>query len=621
MNEISCKITNNFLTYVMKNRPELLEPLVEGLPYDMDYLMDTDNWISWDTERILEERLARLFDDEFIMFKIGNSAVTLKSVGILNVLFNLFMTPEKWIRFTPKVARYFTKGIVDIKVLEASKESATVDLKINGKQTRGACLYNQGLYSQMKELFGLSNFNIDEIQCCVPIDEIGPLNGKYYHVDDNEVVESNEDGSRNKIIGRLSPSGTFAIDGKLFGADSCIYKLSWKKKMRHFRLGTAGREQALQEALQHLEQNYEKLQSAYEQLWRSEEKYKDLMDNASDIICLIDDQGTIMSINKKGSELSGYSFEEIVGRHFNSFVEESYKEETLARFISSLKGSPTKLELAIITRDGRRLILSVNTSPIREGEKTIGLMLIARDVTEEREMASRLLEAERFAAKGIVAAEIAHEINNSLANIETALFIINEIGVEAHHKQDVLRDVYDEIDRMSGIVKGILEVYRSDDAVIQAVDINTEIMKVLNFTGRRLSGKGISVIPRLYPNLSTIACYPGHIKQILLNLIKNAGDAVVLSSPKLIMVSTEEGEGFVRIKVKDTGCGITEELVKKVSSQLFTTKERGVGLGLSICRQIVEKYGGNLIIESEERKGTTVTISLPINQYAQYSNR
>jgi hypothetical protein len=63
MNEISCKITNNFLTYVMKNRPELLEPLVEGLPYDMDYLMDTDNWISWDTERILEERLARLFDE------------------------------------------------------------------------------------------------------------------------------------------------------------------------------------------------------------------------------------------------------------------------------------------------------------------------------------------------------------------------------------------------------------------------------------------------------------------------------------------------------------------------------------------------------------------------------
>ncbi len=81
MPEISCRITNTFLQYVKKNRPELLKPLLEGLPYTQEHLMDQDNWITWDVERLLEERLIYLFDDEMIMFKIGQSVVDAEIVG------------------------------------------------------------------------------------------------------------------------------------------------------------------------------------------------------------------------------------------------------------------------------------------------------------------------------------------------------------------------------------------------------------------------------------------------------------------------------------------------------------------------------------------------------------
>jgi len=209
MNEISCRITNTFLYYVKNTRPELLNPLLDGLPYDEGYLSNPDNWIPWDIERILEDRLAYLFGDDTIMFKIGRSILTLKSLGIVNIVINLFMTPERLICYTPKIARYFTKGAVHINVIETSKESATVELKIKGKQTRGACLFNQGMFSIITELFGLEAADISEIQCVVPLDELGEPSNK--------------------------------LKGTLFGSESCIYRLRWKNKRSLFVSRVAGK--------------------------------------------------------------------------------------------------------------------------------------------------------------------------------------------------------------------------------------------------------------------------------------------------------------------------------------------------------------------------------------------
>ena len=582
MNEISCRITNTFLYYVKNTRPELLNPLLDGLPYDEGYLSNPDNWIPWDIERILEDRLAYLFGDDTIMFKIGRSILTLKSLGIVNIVINLFMTPERLICYTPKIARYFTKGAVHINVIETSKESATVELKIKGKQTRGACLFNQGMFSIITELFGLEAADISEIQCVVPLDELGEPSNK--------------------------------LKGTLFGSESCICRLRWKNKRSLFVSRVAGKKQALEEAMRHLEENHTKLQQAYDRIRESEEKYRALLENASDIICFLDLDGIITFLNKKGLELSGYTLGEVIGQNFIVFIDKQFKEEFLLRLRENLKSATAVFELGVNRKNGEHLILSINSSPIKEEDNIIGIMLIARDITQEREMTGRLLEAERFAAKGMVAAEIAHEINNSLANIETGLFIINNIRVDRQYRQDILKDVYEEIERMSGIVKGILEVYRSDDTVIQSVDVNSEILKVINITQRRLKGKDISIVSKLAPDLPSIPCYPGHIKQILLNLIKNAEEAMHSENKRLIIISTEEDSGFVKLGVSDTGCGIPEEMIKKVFSPLVTSKADGAGLGLSICREIAQKYGGDIKIESKET-GTSATVSLPTGEH------
>ncbi len=489
---------------------------------------------------------------------------------------------------------------------------ATVELKIKGKQTRGSCLYNQGMFSAITELFGYETADISEQQCVIPVDGIGRLNNRTYRTDKGgRVIETDCKSEDCRVIGHLSDAGTFHINDTLYGAESCIYRLRWKNRMRDFANRSAGKKQALQQAMQHLEENHAKLQRSYELLWKSEARYKDLMENAGDIICFLDSEGIITSVNKKGLELSGYLSEELVGRHFISFVDDAFRKEASIKFRRPLACPAESFELIVRTRSADRLMISANTSPIRDNGETVGFMVIARDITREREIAARLLEAERFAARGMVAAEIAHEINNSLANIETALFIFNNIRIDGQYKKDVLKDVYEEIGRMSGIVKGILEVYRADDAVIQTVNINAEIDKIINITERRLKGKGVSLTSRLYPELPPVPCSPGHIKQILLNLIKNAEESMTSSGPKEIIISTDREKDLIRMKVEDTGAGIPDEKMQKIFTPLFTSKVGGTGLGLSICRQIAQKYGGDINIKSKAGKGTIVVVSFP----------
>jgi PAS domain S-box-containing protein len=519
------------------------------------------------------------------------------------------------------VAQYFTKDVITINVIETTRESATIELKIKGRQTRGACLYNQGMYSIFTELFGLEPAEVSEVQCVIPPGEIGRYNGRYYRIDENrKVLESDQPGKNGRVAGIAAENGVARINGVAFGAESCIYKLKWENRIIRLARKTAGKKQALNEALQHLENNHIKLQKAYERLWKSEANYRNLMENASDIICFVDSAGIITSLNRKGLELSGYNTDEVVGQHFLSFVDEEYRKEAFLRFRRAFRPSSEPFEMVMRTRNSGLLILSANSNPVQEGKDTAGLMIIARDITKEREIGVRLIEAERFAAKGMVAAEIAHEINNSLANIETALFIVNNLKTDIKYKQDIFKDMHEEIERMSGIVKGILEVYRSDNAVLQSVDLNTEIRKVLNMTKRRLDGKVISVVSNLSSDIQAVPCNPGHVKQILLNLIRNAEEAMISTSRKQIVISTSQDNGFVSLSIRDTGCGIPGAMLEKVFSPLYTSKAEGSGFGLSVCKQIAKKYDGNITIESEVDKGTAVTVSFPVKNYAGHTN-
>jgi PAS domain S-box-containing protein len=338
------------------------------------------------------------------------------------------------------------------------------------------------------------------------------------------------------------------------------------------------------------------------------------MEGASDIICILDPDGTVTSINRAGQELLG----NISGNNILDIVEQEYQEETWSYIMGSQKDAQPAQEIIVINPRAERLVLSIRSTPIYQDGRSIGLMIIARDITTEREMSLKLIEAEKFAAKGIVAAEIAHEINNSLANLETSLYIVNKLKVDNNYKNDLSKTISEEIERMSDIVRGILDVYSSDDSKIQHIDINQEINKVIEFTKRRLKGKGIEIVSILSKTSPYFLCSLGHLKQILLNLIKNAEEALENSDTKRIVISSHENEYYVILCVKDTGGGIPVEFMDKVTQKLFTTKSSGTGLGLSLCKQLVERNNGEMEIDSMEGEGTSVSIIFKKDDHGQH---
>jgi len=580
--EISCRITNSFIHYVRTTRPEFLSPLLRDIPYTETYLTDNNNWIPWTYERMLEERLAELFQDENIMFQIGRSVFNLKSLGLVNLLGNLFLSPERLIKYTPKIARYFTKEAGHISVLNARKGSALLEIGIKGRQTRGACLYNQGLFSVIPEFFGLPPGVINEHRCMAP---------------------------ENEIKGQVRK-------GIKLGAASCIFELKWEvaEKRTGFFRNRLDKKLVLVEAVKHLEENHRKLQQAYERVSVSERRYFDLMENAGDIIVLLDKKGEVTFVNKKGLEISGYPLGEIIGKHFSAFLDEESIGKGMRYFNEAFsQEGPSIVEVAMMTKDLKKVYLSVNSSLIMENESPVGLMVIARDITKDKEMSQRLIEAEKFAAKGIIAAEIAHEINNSLANIETALFILKGIKMDSRARAESLKEITDEIERMSGIVSGILDVYRPNDNTLQSLDINAEIANVIGILQRKLSGKGIALLSDFAPDLPPLICYEGHLKQVLLNVIKNSIEALESgNNMKMITISTKKEDKALKVAIEDTGPGIPEEIKAYIFSPLYTTKEKGIGLGLDVCLQIMRKYNGSIEIRSADGKGATVELKFPL---------
>jgi len=611
MNEISCRIVVTLLRFVRNSRPELISPLLEGLPFDEKYLIDTENWVGYETMVILEDRMAGFYGDDRIMVSVGKKLLSDKSLGIIGSLFKMLGGPQQLIKYAPKLAGYFSRNFISINVLETTPVNALIEIKAMGGYTRGTCLFNQGVLSSVPELFGLEAAEIIERQCIVSADETGePDSEKYCLSNNGDVMESLGGKTGVDVSRNIGEKGRFKFNGTIFGADSCIFELRWSGK--RVAGTTRVKNKIIKGAQASLEANETFLKEVNDRLSRSEEKYRNLMEYAGDVIIFIDSAGIITSVNKKGYELSGFKSGDIIGRHFLDFVEEHYKDHAISEFVKALKSPQEELVEVVINTPNGQLFLSVNSSMVRESGDTVGLMLIARDITKEREYAARLIQAENFAAKGLVAAEIAHEINNALANIETALFIVNNIQTGEDYKRQIMKDINEEIERMSGIVTDILDVYRSEDPAIQAVDINEEISKVINITKRRLRGKAVTISSKLEKGLPLISCCPGHMKQILLNFIKNAEEAMASTKIKSILISTENDGRAVRISVKDSGCGMSSEVLANLFTPRFTSKANGSGFGLSICKQILEKYKGEIKVVSQAGSGTTVTVILPV---------
>ena len=232
----------------------------------------------------------------------------------------------------------------------------------------------------------------------------------------------------------------------------------------------------------------------------------------------------------------------------------------------------------------------------------------------------RLIQSQKLAAIGQLSAGIAHEINNPLAIIRQEaewmqlLLTKKEIAgpQEREELKGSLRQIVQQVDRCTEIVRNLLDFARKREPVIQTVDVNRTVEDMTMLVEKEARYHNITIVREYDQNLPAIYSDAPQLRQVFLNLLTNAAHAIGQDGT-ITITTSPQGNGSVHIMISDTGCGIPPEDLKKIFDPFFTTKAegKGTGLGLSICHGIIRRLGGEIGVQSTVGQGATFTIVLP----------
>jgi two-component system NtrC family sensor kinase len=262
-------------------------------------------------------------------------------------------------------------------------------------------------------------------------------------------------------------------------------------------------------------------------------------------------------------------------------------------------------------------IESISKSELGELERTFNFMassLKERDDELKEQTQRQLIQSEKLASVGRLAAGVAHQINNPLTGVLTYSSLLLRNKSEEDPDREDLQVIVDETMRCREIVKGLLGFSKQTEPQKKAVDINSIIRNALILTKNQALINDVKVITELNDQLPQIVVDGSQIQEVFLNILLNAIDAMSQGGELRVTSNMTDGEQFVQIRFADTGCGIFPENLDKVFDPFFTTKgAKGTGLGLAVAYGVIEKHRGKIRMESEAGKGSTCIIDLPVN--------
>ena len=390
----------------------------------------------------------------------------------------------------------------------------------------------------------------------------------------------------------------------------------------------------------------------------SEERYRELVENASDLVYTFDPDLRITSLNRLAERTTGYSRQEAVGMSLRDLMP-GEQWDRVRELIGRIAAGepPTKFEVDLQSKEGRRITLEVNPRLILREGAAVGVQAIARDITGRDVAEMELRQAQKLESVGRLAAGIAHEINTPMQFVGDNVRFLQEsfgqmltlmrrlqefcdhssssaasenfcIEFQRLRKElDVpwmleeippaLVQTQDGVERVVTIVRAMKEFAHPESKGMIRADLNRALMNTLTVVRNEL--KYVAEVETDLRDLPPVNCAVGDINQVFLNLLINAahaiGDVVRDSGRKgRIRVHSEAEDSMVLVSISDTGSGIPERIRERIFDPFFTTKEvgRGTGQGLAIARSIVDRHQGTLTFESTIGKGTTFYIRLPV---------
>jgi len=289
--------------------------------------------------------------------------------------------------------------------------------------------------------------------------------------------------------------------------------------------------------------------------------------------------------------------------------------ELKRNFEEALAGKSQLLELEMDKPPGRRYFSLVLYPARDESKKTAGVGGIMRDISERKKLERELLQAEKMAEMGTMAASVAHEIRNPLGIIKTAIYNLNRRLPE---KDDLVKkhvaNIEQKVEEADTIVTSLLDYSRLREPVMAETNLNKLLEDALEQVGEQFSDSAIRVVKN-WGNLPSIKVDRVHLSGVFQNMIKNAYEAMDEKGTLTLATAYKSESKILEISISDTGCGIHRDNREKIGKPFFSTKAKGIGLGLALSYRVVEEiHGGTVQCASEPGKGTIFTISLPVKR-------
>jgi len=375
-------------------------------------------------------------------------------------------------------------------------------------------------------------------------------------------------------------------------------------------------------ALCGLSQDVTAQKEAERKLRETREYLQNILDNSPVIIITTDTEDRIASFNRGAERSLGYRAEEMIGKPVTVLYRDPSRREEFLKLIEDGK-SVQDYSFELVCKDGTLLPVSLTLSQLLDSSgRMIGTVGMSKDISHRKALMAQILQSERMAAVGRLASGVAHEINNPLAIISEITGFLSELVEDesqgrrtelVEELKEALPKIGKQIQRGRDITHRLLKFARKTEMWIEHADVSAALKEILPFLERECRLAGIAVHRNIQPDLPQVAIDETQLQEILMNLTKNAIDALASKGGGNIWLEAREEQAKVVISVTDDGPGIDDSVRDRLFDPFVSTKSlrQGTGLGLAICYAIVKRCDGEIRVASEPGRGATFTVFLP----------
>ncbi|RMI17496.1 MAG: PAS domain S-box protein [Calditrichaeota bacterium] len=375
-----------------------------------------------------------------------------------------------------------------------------------------------------------------------------------------------------------------------------------------------------------------------QQIWKYSYEFLDQVVNQLSFgIVVVDRELRIKYLNRDAAQLMGVSTDQALYRSLREIL----NQNVVQKILDSLEEDPTYVmerpELELQNTRGEILSVGFSVRPFTDHiQQEEGYIISLKDITYAKEIQEEMRRVDRLASLGVMASGIAHEIRNPLAGIKAVAQTLEEEFESGDPRQEYLRRIIRQVNRLDDMLRSLFSYARPPRPNRRLCHIETVLTDVISLLRQKIKEQNVRLIKKLHPHLPQVYVDPGQIQQVLMNLLLNSieavrddGEVTIAMEPFYPHQNGREKNGnqqpylallrpepYLKILIRDNGCGIPREHLKNIFNPFFTTKPMGTGLGLFIVYQIVKENDGVIHFESEVGRGTDCYLFLPVGQGA-----